>query len=90
MSTFDSTGGIHSPNGNNFSSLIPGSSSINAQVSPLARSVPPTGMRLTRILGQLRVHLRSVAGQIGPAAVLEFVQQALRQDFQLQEERRNG
>ena len=58
--------------------------------SPLARSVPPTGLRLTRILGQLRVHVRSVAGQIGPAAVLEFVTVALRQDFQIHEEQYHG
>src|SRR5512134_2137813 len=46
----------------------------------LHRSVPPTGLRRTKILGQLRVHLRSVGRQIGPEALLDFVQEAIRQD----------
>jgi hypothetical protein len=64
-------------------------SGLSVQVPPLVRSVPPTGMRLTKILGQFRIYLRSVANQIGPDAMLEFVKQALRQDFQNQENR-NG
>ena len=63
--------------------------SPDSDTCPLVRSVPPTGMRLTRILGQFRIHLRSVANQIGPDALLEFVKAALRQDFQNQENR-NG
>jgi hypothetical protein len=55
--------------------------SLDFPTLPLMRSVPPTGMRLTHILGHFRVHLRSVANQIGPDALLEFVKDALRQDF---------
>jgi hypothetical protein len=50
--------------------------------SPLARSVPPTGTRLTRILAMFRKHLHSVARQIGPEEMLKYVHEALRQDFQ--------
>lgn len=60
------------------------------QACPLARSVPPTGTRLTRILEMFRVHLHSVARQVGPEELLKFAQEALRQDFQILEERRHG
>ena len=53
-----------------------------AEASDLTRSVPPTGMRLIKILGGLRVHLRSVGRQIGPDSLLAFVEKVIRQDFQ--------
>jgi hypothetical protein len=52
------------------------------QAPPPARSVPPTGMRLTRILEMFREHLHSVARQIGPEVLLKYVEKHLRQDFQ--------
>jgi hypothetical protein len=66
------------------------SRSPDFQASPLARSVPPTGIRLTKILGQFRVHLRSIARQIGPEEMLKYVHEALRQDFHLQEGQHHG
>lgn len=91
MDSYNSTGHSHSPDGNNFGSLLPvGSANIAHAPTLLARSVVPTGMRLTKILGHLRVYVWSVAGQIGPEAVLEFVQHALRQDFEMQKEQNHG
>jgi hypothetical protein len=55
----------------------------NYQAAPLTRSVPPTGTRLTRILEMFRVHLHSVAKQIGPDAVREYVEESLRQDYRI-------
>ena len=81
MSTSDSTSAMHSSNGNNCRSSLPIDSLINAQVSPMARSVPPTGMRLTKIMGEFRKHVRSVGLQIGADSLIEFVQQVVQQDL---------
>ena len=53
---------------------------LTAQASDLTRSVPPTGMRLSRILEQFRVHARSVGRQIGPDALRDYVEEIIRQD----------
>jgi hypothetical protein len=52
-----------------------------AQAPPPARRVPPTGMRLARILEGLRIHIRSVGCQIGPDALRDFVEEIICQDL---------
>jgi hypothetical protein len=58
--------------------------SPDSETCPLERSVPPTGMRLTKILGQFRIHARSIGHQIGPDALRDFVEEVIRQDLQEQ------
>lgn len=46
------------------------------------RSVAPSGLRSTKIRGQLRQLLRSVGRQIGAKELLELVHDVIRQDLQ--------
>ena len=63
--------------------IPPSRSYTGTAITSLARSVPPTGMRLTRILEMFRTHARSVGRQIGPDALRDFVAEIIRQDFQI-------